>query len=161
PMSRANRRYIRSAMPAMGAYLLAILVLSTAQHADIATWLKAVVALLPVLPMIWVVFSMWQLLRDSDELERRGGMESIYISCGVVGLATFAGGMFQMMGLLKLPDALFFVLPAMFAVYGVAQWFVRRKYGLQGPCCDAGRMWWGRIPCAVARRFIGPYDGRA
>lgn len=134
PMSQANLRYIRQAMPGMGAYALAILVLSTAKHADISPWLKGVAALLPVLPMIWVVFSMWRLLRDSDELERRIGMESIYVTCGVVGLVTFAAGMLQIMDLLELQDALFYVLPLMFCVYGVTQWFVRRKYGLSGAC---------------------------
>lgn len=132
PMTRAYRRYLRAFLPAMGGYVLAIFVLGFVRHAGLPAWALAALALLPVVPMVWVVLTMWRFARDSDELERRIQLEAVFVTCAVAGLAAFAVGMLQMVGLVRFDAGLFFVLPGMFLVYGVASWWCRRRYGMRG-----------------------------
>lgn len=134
PLSAATRRYLRHVFPAMGGYVLAIVALTIVTRADMAVWLKALVALIPVLPMVWVVFSMWRFVRDSDELERRIQMESFYVTCGIVCLLSFAGGMLEIVEVVQIKAGLFYVLPLMFLVYGLVHWITQRRYGFKGVC---------------------------
>ncbi|MDN5864886.1 MAG: hypothetical protein L0I62_06675 [Gammaproteobacteria bacterium] len=134
PLSPAHRRYLRTFFPAMGGYVLAIFVFGFLQHVALPTWVMILVALLPVLPMIWVVVTIWRYTRESDEMEQRIQLETVYLTCGVVGLLAFAAGMLEMAGVYRFEGGLFFVLPAMFLIYGIAGWWCRRKYGLKGMC---------------------------
>ncbi len=134
PMRPAYRSYLRQFLPAMAVYLLAIVVLETVSRQGLPVWAGALVAMLPVVPMVWVVVSMWRLVRSLDELERRIQVEAIYLTCGIVGLLSFAVGMLEQVGVIVLENGLILVLPAMFAVYGAAGWFCRRKYGFEGMC---------------------------
>lgn len=129
PVRKAQRQYLRHMLPAMVGYVLAITVVSVSSRMDWPTWARTLVAVLPVLPMIWVVVSMWRMIQRSDELERRIHMDAIYVSCGITGVASFAVGMLELVDVWRPEGGLFWVLPAMFAVYGVAQWWGRRKYG--------------------------------
>lgn len=132
PMRPAGRRYLRTMLPAMGGYVLAIFMLGLFRHEALPIWARVLLALLPVLPIGWVVVAMWRVARDSDELERRIQLESVFVTCGAVGLAAFAVGMLEMARVVHLDAGLFWVLPAMFLVYGIANWRCRRKYGLEG-----------------------------
>jgi hypothetical protein len=134
PMTGAHRRYLRALFPAMGAYVVAIFVYGSLAHAGLPTWARALIALLPVLPVAWVVVSLWRYVRGSDELEQRVQIESIYITCGVVGVASFFVGMLESAGVVQLSSGLLLVLPAMFLVYGLVGWWCRRKYGLNSVC---------------------------
>ncbi|HEX7340578.1 MAG TPA: hypothetical protein VF271_11675 [Rhodanobacteraceae bacterium] len=129
-VSRAYRRYVRTFVPAMVGYVLAIFVMSSVDKGALPLWARVLLGLLPVLPMLWVVVVMWRFMHDSDELERRVQQEAVYATCGVVGVVSFALGLLQAVGALSLEVGLIYVLPAMFAVYGVANWWCRRKYGL-------------------------------
>ncbi len=133
-LDRAHRRYMRQVLPAFVGYVLAMALLALTRDADLPTWCRALLALLPVLPIAWVVWAMWDYIQHCDELERRVQIEATYLTCGIVGVLTFAGGMLQNMGVLALKGALVNVLPLMFVVYGVAGWWCRRKYGLKGMC---------------------------
>jgi hypothetical protein len=134
PITGAHRRYLRAFFPAMGAYVVAIFVYGYLRDAGLPVWARVLTALLPVLPIAWVVVSLWRYVRGSDELEQRVQIESIYITCGVVGVASFFVGMLESAGVVQLSSGLILVLPAMFLVYGVVGWWCRRKYGLSGVC---------------------------
>lgn len=132
PIRPAGMRYLRVGIPAMGGYVVALLVIRLARELAAPTWAMALLAVLPVLPMVWMVIAMWRLTRDSDELERRVTLEAALVTGGVVGLLTFAAGMLQVVGVLHAGKWLIFVLPLMFLVFGVATWWIRHKYGMRG-----------------------------
>jgi hypothetical protein len=134
PLSAGSRRYMQSVIPAVIGYVIAIMVLGAFRHAELAPWVRVLIALLPVIPVGWAVLAMWRYVREGDELERRIQMEAVFSTCGVVGVAAFTLGMLKMAGVVHLADAVFWVLPAMFLVYGGAVWRARRKYGVEGGC---------------------------
>lgn len=136
PLSAAHRRYFRHFIPAIVAYVLAlVLVTSLDNHGLVPwAWARALLSLLPVVPIVWLVWALWRLVQDVDELERRIQMESIYLTCGITGILSFAGGMLEMAGVFQLKGGLMYVLPLMFLVYGVTHWWSRRKYGFKGGC---------------------------
>lgn len=128
PMRTAQRRYIREFFPAMAAYVLLLYVsLSLLKHVH-ALPLKVGIVLLPVLPVVFVVRAMVRLVLASDELERRLQLEAISIASMSVGLLSFAAAFLRGAGLLPIDNGLMWVLPALFAAYGIANWWVRRRF---------------------------------
>ena len=128
PMRTAQRRYIREFFPAMAAYVL-LLFASPAllQHVHSAA-LTVLIVLLPVVPIAFVVRAMVRLVLASDELERRLQLEAISIASMSVGLLSFAAAFLRDAGLLPIHNPLMWVLPALFAGYGIANWWVRRRF---------------------------------
>ena len=128
PMRAVQRRYMREFFPAMAGYVLLLLVsLVLLKHVH-AVPLRVVIVLLPVLPVVFVVRAMVRLVLASDELERRLQLEAISIASMSVGLLSFAAAFLQGAGLLPIDNGLMWVLPALFAAYGIANWWVRRRY---------------------------------
>lgn len=128
PMPTANRRYIREFWPAMAAYVLLLYVSQTLLTHVHAVPLRILVVLLPVLPIGFVVRAMVRLVLASDELERRLQLEAISIASISVGLLSFAAAFLRDAGLLPIDKPLMLVLPALFGVYGIANWWVRRRF---------------------------------
>ena len=128
PMRAAQRRYVREFLPAMAAYMLLLFVsIALLKHVD-AVPLRVVIVLLPVLPIVFVVRAMVRLVLASDELERRLQLEAISIASLSVGLLSFAAAFLHGAGLLPIDNGLMWVLPALFATYGMANWWVRRRF---------------------------------
>ncbi|MEO8809925.1 MAG: hypothetical protein ABI386_06740 [Rhodanobacter sp.] len=128
PMRAEQRRYVREFFPAMAAYVV-LLFVSQAMlgHVHALAW-KTIIVLLPVLPIVLVVRAMVRLILASDELERRLQLEAISIASLSVGLLSFAAAFLRGAGLLPIDNALMWVLPALFGVYGIASWWVRRRF---------------------------------
>lgn len=128
PMRLAGRRYLREFFPPMIAYIVILLaVIPMMKHVH-AGPLKALLALLPVVPVVFVMRAMLRMLLGSDELEQKQQLEAISISAMTVALLSFASAFLQIFGLLPIDNALMLVLPAMFGTYGVALFWVKRKY---------------------------------
>lgn len=134
PPTSAEQTYKRSVAPAMVLYVLIMLGLAFAGDTAWPEWARALSAMLPVLPIAWVIYAIWRYVRDSDELERRIQLEAIFATCGIVAVLTFAGGMLEVMDVVTVEGGLFYVLPVMFLVYGASSWRCRRKYGVKGMC---------------------------
>lgn len=131
PLRPADRRYLREFFPAMLAYMLVLLLVWPLERQIQGVAARAAIALLPMLPVIFVVRALLRLVLASDELERRIQLEAISIASLTVGLLTFSAGFLQAAGLLHLEAGLLLVLPALFFVYGVASWWARRRYRAQ------------------------------
>lgn len=128
PMRAPERRYLREFFPAMAAYVITVMTiwpLVTHVHSPIG---KALIALLPVLPVIFVVRAMLRFILASDELQQRMQLEAISIASLTVGLLSFAAAFLQNAGIFQLRSGLMWVLPALFAVYGIAMLWIRRRY---------------------------------
>ncbi|MEO7051432.1 MAG: hypothetical protein ABI128_07180 [Rhodanobacter sp.] len=128
PMRAEQRRYVRELFPAMAAYVLLLFVSLLLLKQMHAVPLKIVIVLLPVLPVVFVVRAMVRVVLASDELERRLQLEAISIASMSVGLLSFAAAFLQGAGLLPIENGLMWVLPALFATYGMANWWVRRRF---------------------------------
>lgn len=84
-------------------------------------------ALVPVLPALFMVFAVVAFVRAMDEVQARVVTESVLIAAMVVSLASFTYGMLR--GAVELPPLeAYWYLPALIAAAGVAQIFVSRRY---------------------------------
>jgi hypothetical protein len=128
PMRPAQRNYMREFLPAMAAYVVLLFVSQMLLRQVHEVPLRVLVVLLPIVPIIFVVRAMVRLVLASDELERRLQLEAISISSMSVGLLSFAAAFLRGAGLLPIENALMLVLPALFAAYGIASWWVRRRF---------------------------------
>ncbi|MEO6799976.1 MAG: hypothetical protein ABI178_08565 [Rhodanobacter sp.] len=128
PMRAEQRRYMREFFPAMAAYVVLLFVSQLLLKQVHAVPLTVLVVLLPVLPIAFVVRAMVRAVLASDELERRLQLEAISIASMSVGLLSFAAAFLRGAGLLPIDNALMLVLPALFGAYGIASWWVRRRF---------------------------------
>ncbi len=127
----AGKRYVRALLPIMGAYsaLLFLSVWLIRRGIEPAP-LKALVALLPVAPLVLLVFVALRYLREIDELQRRIETESIGIASLLVSLVYFAGGLLQLAKIIDINAgaAMIWVFPLIMLFYGVAKFFAARRY---------------------------------
>jgi hypothetical protein len=128
PMRAAQRGYVREFLPAMAAYMVLLFASQMLLRQVHAVPLRVLVVLLPIVPIVFVVRAMVRLVLASDELERRLQLEAISIASMSVGLLSFAAAFLRGAGLLPVDNALMLVLPALFAAYGIASWWVRRRF---------------------------------
>lgn len=128
PMRANQRRYLREFFPAMLAYLVMVFAFKPLLGMVDSNLLRALIALLPVAPIVFVVRAMVRKLLDGDELEQRMQLEAISIASISVGLLSFAAGFLHVAGVFHFDHALLMVLPALFLAYGMALLWVRRRY---------------------------------
>lgn len=128
PMRASQRRYLREFFPSMLAYLVLVFAFKPLLGLVDDTPLRILIALLPVLPIVFVVRAMVRKLLDGDELERRMQLEAVSIASISVGLLSFAAGFMGLAGVFHVQHDLLMVLPALFLAYGAALWWVRRRY---------------------------------
>jgi hypothetical protein len=127
-MTDGGRRYMREMVGAFVLYTAAILFTGwAARHLPMSESVRYSVALIPVAPVALVFLAIVRGLRRMDELQQRVVGEAAVISASVVGFGSFAYGLLESYaGLPAIP--MVWVLPALFAVYGLATPFVRRRY---------------------------------
>ena len=127
----ASRRYLRAMWPAMVAYALLLFVsLRWIRSGIEAVPLRAAVAILPLLPMLFFVRASLRYLREVDELQRRIETESIGIASLLVALLYFAGGMLEKAEVIAMDAgmAMIWVFPMLCGIYGIAKMFLTRRY---------------------------------
>lgn len=74
-----KRYYIRSILP-MVLYTAAIILSHVLAEQTDSPWLKAALALSPLLPIAWIFYYYFRYLAECDELERKIEMDAIAIS---------------------------------------------------------------------------------
>lgn len=139
-MTRLSKtQYDRRVFVAMTAYVvLVIALLPYARHADGAA-LRLACALLPTLPLLYVVWLLGRRIWQSDELEQRTHLIGLGAASAVVGVFSLVGGFLAVTRALP-PDAapmlLIWVFPITLFSYGLGHWWAARQYG--GGICDDG-----------------------
>lgn len=121
-MRKIDRWQLYVVMPAMFVYMLLMLYVFP-REAHIATpWLKAAVALSPLLPLIFVSWAVVRYVNRCDEMERRQHLEAAGIAVIVVSLGSMALGFLAAAKLIAVNGALvlLMVFPALCVVYGLA-----------------------------------------
>lgn len=88
------------------------------------------VALLPLAPIIWMVQLQVAMILARDELQRRIDLEAIAIASIGVGLGSLSLALLSVAGVSDVSGrvALLWVLPALSLSYGVARYWVARRY---------------------------------
>ncbi|OOG44368.1 hypothetical protein B0E52_08240 [Rhodanobacter sp. C06] len=130
PNRMLQRRYLREFLPAMLGYVFVLPIsIILLLRVDLPTGWKVVVALLPVLPMAFVVRAMLRHMLRQDELQQRIELQAVAITCAVIGLASFSLGFLQNVRVLPSPTwAMLWVLPLMIGVYGMVRLLLARRY---------------------------------
>jgi hypothetical protein len=119
--SRAgDRRFVREFVPAMLIYMVVMLYLWPLQKGMGPGWPKTALALLPLLPISWVILASIRHVLASDELERRQHLEALAIGVALVCVAGMALGLLGAAGVLVLDGTtvLLLLYPAICLTYG-------------------------------------------
>ncbi len=125
-----RKRYTREVMWAMAAYaallVLSIGLLQVVEH----TLLRALIALLPVPPIMLVLRAMVRYIRDVDELQQRIELEAVSFATAFVSLVYLTGGFLQSAKVIDVPSnvAMIWVFPLVCLAYGLAKAVVVRRY---------------------------------
>ncbi len=125
-MKPTMRRYLFEFGGAMSAYVLVLLVTTwlLSQYPE-APW-RYPVAVLPVLPVLFVLWTVLRAVGRLDELQQRVQFEGLVFACVGTAVLTFAYGFLEGVGLPHLNWTL--VLPLMFALWGVGVALAGRRY---------------------------------
>ena len=132
-MRTAHRTYLKTFIPAMLAYvgvLFASILISKKLGPDVSVYLRAMLALSPVVPIIFVCAALIRFLRDSDELERKIELEAIALSGLFTGVIFLCLGFLANSRIIYLDGAgvAIWVFPCLFGLYGVAKCFASWRY---------------------------------
>lgn len=127
----AGRRYLRALWPAMVTYSLTLFASIWWIRQGIESLpLRGLVAVLPVLPIAWMMRAALRYLREIDELQRRIETEAIGIASLLISLVYFAGGMLEKAEVIGMDAgvAMIWVFPMLCAAYGIAKVILTRRY---------------------------------
>lgn len=141
-MSRlSDKQYQRQSMLAMTAYVAVMLGVWPLVRTVTSLPLKVLLALAPVLPMLYVIVLMGRRIRDSDELEQRTHLIALGVATGVVGALSVIGGFLASARVWELDGSiLIWVFPALLFGYGITRAWVARRYGANLVCDEDSRV---------------------
>lgn len=137
------RQYGRRSTAAMVVYVAVMLLVWPQVRSATDLPAKALLALVPVLPMLYVVWLLARRILASDELEQRthliglgaatGASAVFSLICGFLGAAR----VFELDGIAML---LLWVFPLQMFSYGSVRWWAARRYGSDAGCGDEDGM---------------------
>lgn len=133
-MRTVHKRYLREFIPAMLGYMLLIFLSVSWLKTLEGTALRAVVTLLPTIPVAFIIRAMVRVIRDQDEFERRIDLESIAIGGGIGAFGYFSYGMLLNAQVLPLPKpeaVAIWVLPVLFGCFGIVKCVLGLYYRLR------------------------------
>jgi hypothetical protein len=125
-MTSPGKAYIVEFGSAMLAYtiFLPIAMMLIERYPD-SSW-RFAIALVPVIPLCFALAAVLRFFGRIDELARKIHLEAFAAAAGVTGIATFAYGMLQNVGLPSLN--LVWVLPFTIMVWGIASAVASWRY---------------------------------
>lgn len=125
--SKAARQYMTHFSLAMVMYAVALVAaILIINQLDDDNTLRYVVAVLPVIPVLFGFRVFMTFLRQMDELQRQIHFEGFAFSLGLTGIITFTLGFLEMAGLE--PIGMIWVFPLSIALWGIGTAIARRRY---------------------------------
>ncbi|MFZ5856077.1 MAG: hypothetical protein ACOYZ6_04540 [Chloroflexota bacterium] len=88
--------------------------------------MRILVGISPVVPVAFVIRSIFQLLQHSDELQQRIQLFAIGFSAAATGLLTFAYGLLENLGYPPMPLA--FILPIMVMLWVIGMLYFKWRF---------------------------------
>ena len=127
----ASKRYFRALWPILIGYSATLYLSITLIKRGIESLpLRALVAVLPALPMVLLVWAALRYLRGIDELQRRIETDAIGIASLLVSVGYFAGGLLLKAKVIQIDAAaaMIWVFPLLCGIYGIAKMAQARRY---------------------------------
>jgi hypothetical protein len=125
--SEVFRRYYKEFGVAMSVYVITVIASVTVlTKLELPQAIRAVIALTPVIPTIFVIIAIMRALRDSDELQQKVQFNAIVFSAVTTGMITFGYGFLEGIGFPKFPTI--WILPMMFGLWGLGLGYFWKKY---------------------------------
>lgn len=121
-MRKIDHWQLRTIMPAFLVYMLLVLYVMPLEAGIATPWLKALVVLSPMLPVLFIAWAIVRYVNGCDELERLQHLEAAGIAVVVVSVACMTLGLLAAAKLIVVngPLVLLMMLPALCVVYGLA-----------------------------------------
>lgn len=134
----SDRQYQRHLSVTMVIYVAAMLLVWPLTRTTPESWLKALLACVPVIPMLYVIALIARKILGSDEMEQRAHLLALGAATGVIGALSMVGGMLAAAGAVALEGSiLVWVFPVMMISYGISHWWIlTRRYGGSGECSE-------------------------
>lgn len=150
-MPRFNEsRYRIQLSVAMVAYMAAMLLVWPLSRTATSVPLKVVLAVVPVLPMLFVIGLMARRIGTSDEFEQRVHLVALGASTALLGALSLVGGFLAAAGVLRLDGSiLIWVFPVTMIGYGIARWWLLVRHYGGSATCEGGSMGWRLVLLAV------------
>ena len=128
-MRAIDKRYQRHVLVAMTAYMVIMLTVWPLVRTTQSDSLRIAIALLPVVPILFVIHALLRYILDADELVQRLHLEALAIAAGVVAVASLVGGFLASAEVIKIDGAiLIWVFPLIGGVFGFARKFLGLRY---------------------------------
>ena len=125
-MNQASKRYARDFTATMIAYVIIIiasrLILNNIEDSP---W-RFAIALLPVIPVIFLILAFLRYLAGIDELQQKIQLQAIGFAAGTTGLLTFAYGFLELVGFPQFST--FFIFPMMIMLWGLGLAYFTGRY---------------------------------
>jgi len=119
-------RYVIEFGGAMLAYVVLLPLSIFAYRAVDQDALRAMVAVVPVVPTLLGLAAILRAVRRMDELERRIHFEAVAFAFAATALLTFTYGLLENVDFPRI--SLTWILPLMVALWGLGQALARRRY---------------------------------
>lgn len=122
-----QKRYFREFGISMGFYVVLLIAsVSVLTNFELPKVAQIVIALIPVIPTIFVLIAVMRALRDGDELQQKIQLQAVTFSAIVTGLITFSYGFLENVGFPRFPTL--FTFPLLLALWGIGAGIFSRKY---------------------------------
>jgi hypothetical protein len=151
-MPRFNEsRYRTQLSVAMVAYMAAMLLVWPLSRTAASVPLKVVLAVVPVLPMLFVIGLLARRISASDEFEQRVHLVALGAATALLGALSLIGGFLAAAGVLRLDGSiLIWVFPVTMIGYGLSRWWLLvRHYGGSAACEGSSPLGWRLLLLAV------------
>ncbi|MGN2248745.1 hypothetical protein ACFWZ1_01565 [Frateuria sp. GZRe14] len=150
-MPRFNESRYRSQLSvAMVAYMAAMLLVWPLSRTAASVPLKVMLAVVPVLPMLFVIGLLARRIGTSDEFEQRVHLVALGASTALLGALSLVGGFLAAAGVLRLDGSiLIWVFPVTMIGYGIARWWLLVRHYGGSATCEGGSMGWRLVLLAV------------
>lgn len=125
-MNRASKIYAFQFALSMVIYGFAVIGSVLLLRSVAALSWRILLALVPVLPVGWGVWSFVRFLGHLDELQQRIQLHAIAFAAGGTGMLSFAYGFLELAGLP--PISVLWVLPMLLGLWGVGVKLAVRRY---------------------------------
>ncbi len=128
-MRAVEKRYLREFLPAMVAYTLVMLTVWPLAGTTDERMLRALIALAPVVPILFAVRAIIRHILGADEMMQRLHLEALAISAGIIGVVSLAAGFLAAAKVIELDGSiLIWVFPALAATFGIVRMLAARRF---------------------------------
>lgn len=152
-----DTQFKRQLGTAMVIYTGAMLLVWPLSRTAASVPLKVLLAVVPVLPMLFVIGLMARRIGASDEFEQRVHLLALSAATALLGALSLVTGFLAAAGVLALDGAiLIWVFPVLLLGYGIARrWLLVRHYGGSADCGSASLGWQLGLLVALMLMVLG------